>query len=231
MPTSSPSGVSLETLVVRTPEKPNGKLVIALHGHESSGAEIAQTASMIASWDALTGAGFTVVFPDLGGNAWANDTAMTELAEVHRLMVEKFELDPQVYCYGISMGGGTTLTAIAKKVIPVRAAYLAHPSCDMRPRWAQPAKFPTMQAAYAGVEADMLDHNPMSQPEEAFAGVPMLFTASAGDTTTPRTVHTDAFRSLLGSVTSHEVIDVTGEHMDPSHFRAQDALEFFATHA
>lgn len=227
MPSSSLPGVSIDTLVIRTPDKPNGKLVIALHGHESSGAEIAQTASMVPSWDALGAAGFTVVFPDLGGNAWANDTALAELAEVHQLMVDKFELDPQVYCYGISMGGGTTLTAIAKKVIPIRAAYLAHPSCDMHPRWAHPTRFPTMQAAYAGIEADVLDHNPMSQPASAFAGVPLLFTASADDTTTPRAVHTDAFRSLLGSVTAHEVIDVTGEHMDPSHFRAQDALEFF----
>ena len=73
----------------------------------------------------------------------------------------------------------------------------------------------------------MLDNNPISQPASLFAGVPMLFTASPGDTTTPKTVHTDAFRTHLGSVTPTYLITVTGNHMDPSHFRAQDALNFF----
>lgn len=222
------AGVPSENLALRIPARPNGKLVFALHGHGSTGEVISRTSYMMDSWQALNDAGFTIAFPDFGGNSWANDAAMAYLVEAHRILTaECYGLDPEVYLYGISMGGGTSLTAIAKRIIPVRAAYLAHPSCDMRSRWANPATWPTLQTAYAGVEADMLDNNPMSQPPSLFAGVPMLFTASPGDTTTPKAEHTDAFRALLGSVTPNYLITVTGDHMDPSHFRAQDALNFF----
>ena len=217
-----------EYVTVRAPATPNGKLVFAMHGHGSTGEVISRTSYMMDSWTALTDAGFTVAFPDLSSNAhWSNDNAMTYLALCHQTLIAALDLDPEVYMYGISMGGGASLTAIAKKVIPIRAAYLAHPSCDMRARWADPATWPTLRTAYGDVEADMLDNNPWSQSTSAFAGVPLLFTASPDDTTTPKDYHTDAFRTKLGAVTPNYLITATGNHMDPSHFRARDALNFF----
>ena len=73
----------------------------------------------------------------------------------------------------------------------------------------------------------MLNNNPLSQPASAYAGVPLLFTASAADTSVTKAQHTDAFRTHIGSTTPNYLITATGDHMDASHFRAYDTVNFF----
>lgn len=221
------SMVAAETAFVDIPAKPNGKLVIACHGHGGTPVETGYTSALYApTWKALTDAGFTIAVPAMGGDKWGNDAAQAFLAELHTQLTSLYGLDPDVFLWGNSMGGGAAQTAIAKKTIPVKAAYLAQPVCDLSTLWSNPS-FSTLPAAYGNSTAERDDNNPIKQQASAFAGVPLLYVASAGDTTVTKSTNTDAMRTRLGSATKHHLITATGNHMDPSHYRPRDTLEFF----
>lgn len=216
-----------ETTYLHVPASPNGKLVIACHGHGSNPIETGWTSSLYkGTWDALVASGFTVVVPNMGGNLWGNAAAQGYLSALHALMVSTFDLDPACYLWGTSMGAGAALTAIAKDTLPVRAAYLAQSITDLSQLWANPS-FSTLPAAYGNDTALRDQYNPISQPASAFAGVPLLFVASASDTTAVKTVQTDAMVAHLGAATTVYTVAATGNHNDGSHYRPQDTVNFF----
>lgn len=219
-----------ETTYLRLPATPNGKLVIAIHGHGGTPTETGNTSTTYKpTWNALTDAGYTVAVPLMGGNLWGNNTAQTWLATLHSLLTTKYDLDPDVFIWGNSMGGGAALTAAAKGTIPIRAMYLAEPVCDLA-YMAGTGSFPTIGTAYP-TTAERDANDPMKFPASAFAGVPMLFTASASDTTVSKVNNTDAMRTKLGSTVPNYLITATGIHADPSHFRPFDTLNFFRANA
>lgn len=216
-----------DTAFLHVPAKSNGKLVIACHGHGGGAIESGWNSALYRpTWDALVAAGFTVAVPDLGGDLWGNDFVQQLLADLHAALVDLYDLDRECYLWGNSMGGGASLTAIAKKTVPVRAAYLAQPAVDLSALWANPS-YATLPTAYGNSVAERDDNSPLVQPASAYAGVPMLFVASAADTAVPKAAHTDALRTKLGSTVPNYLIVATGNHNDQSMFRAQDTLNFF----
>lgn len=220
------AGAGAEKTYLRIPANPNGKLVIACHGHGGTPVETGQSSSLYRdTWNTLNDAGFVVAVPNMGGNLWGNDTAQAYLAELHSLLTTRYDLDPECYLWGTSMGGGAALTAIAKTTVPVRAAVLTQAAADLE-SLSTGSLGSSISAAYPTV-AERDANDPMKFPAAAYADVPMLFTASPSDTTVPKATNTDAFRTKLGTTVPNYLITVTGNHADPSHFRAQDTLNFF----
>lgn len=217
---ASYSAVRGESVRVWLPDRPNGQAVIVCHGHgDTSRGDGAGHYRRVAE------EGYTVFVPDMGGQTWGNDTALHTLAALHRHVERDFGLDPRVLLWGVSMGGGAALTAIAKRTLPVRAAFLAEPVCSLADKWAER---PTLRAAYRNDPALARANDPLRQPVSAYAGVPLLFTASPQDTVVPKAVHTDALRARLGDATSHRLIEASGDHSDPSHFPVATVLDWFA---
>lgn len=211
------------------PKKSNGKLVIALHGHGSSPNDTGTSSNFFATWTLLANQGFTVAVPRVGGDLWGNPAAQAYIQQLYSQLMIDYNLDPRVHLWGNSMGGGAALTAIFRKTVPVKSAYLAEPASNLE--WvAGTGSYPTLNAAYAST-AERDSYDPQKQPASAFAGVPMLFTASAGDTAILKTQNTDLMRSKLGTTVPNYLLTVSGSHNDPSHFRAMDTLNFFRANA
>lgn len=223
------SGVALEEVVMRVPAKPNGLAIIACHGHGGGADETGwSSAAITPTWDEAERAGYTILVPRMGGNLWGNDTVQDLLEELHGIVVDEFKLDPRVFLWGNSMGGGAALTAISQRRFPVRAARLVDPVCDLSLLWTNPG-FASLPAAYGDDTAARDAHNPMVLPVESFAGVPLLFTASASDTTIPKAGHTDAMRTRLGSTVETRLITTTGTHNATDAFRAQETVNWLSS--
>lgn len=223
-----PSGISP---FVRIPANPNGALILALHGHGSNPTDLAWTqTAYTATWLALEKAGFTIAFVNTGVSSWGNDDAMATIVNVYNQMVNEYDIDPErVFLYGTSMGAGASATAIAKRLIPVKAAYLAQPAVNFEWVAAQPS-FSTILSAYASTAAR--DKNdPMKQPAAAYAGVPLLITASAGDTAVNKTQNADAFVTKVSGSTFVRAVTVTGDHNNAAHFIADAAVAWFKSYA
>lgn len=224
------SQLAAEEMTVRVPANPNGLAVIACHGHGGNNIETGWTSTSIApTWAALEAAGYTVFVPRMGGDLWGNDVAQATLDSVYDIIVNDFKLDPRVFLWGNSMGGSAALTAISRRRFPIRAARLIDPVTSLTALWSNPS-FPTLSAAYGASTTARDLNNPIVLPVSTFAGVPMLFSASASDTTISKTTHTDAMRTRLGSTVENALLVTTGVHNDPDAFRAKATLNWFASH-
>lgn len=216
-----------DTGMLHLPPRSNGKLVLACHGHGATPEVFGWTTEALrAVWDALTAAGYTVFVPNMAGNLWGNPTAQARLVDAHAALVAAYDLDEEVYLFGSSMGGGAALTAISDRTLPIRAAYLGQPVCDLVQLWSNPS-FTTLPAAYDNDTALRDASNPINRAASTYAGVPLLFVASDSDTTVSKALHTDAMRTHIGSETTTYLVTSTGNHGDASHWRPADAVAFF----
>lgn len=220
-----------ETSFIRIPKNPNGKVVLALHGHGSSVDTTGWVdGALTPTWQALENAGYTIGVPDMGGNLWGNDLALARTVDLFRQLTTYYDLDPNsVYLWGNSMGAGAAATIIAKGLLPVRAAYLAQPAVDYDTIRANPA-FSTIVTAYPTV-AEQDDNNPLKQAGAAYAGVPLMIVASTGDTTISKAGNADALAALAGPHALVRQFTVTGNHNDASHYRPVDTLNWFRANA
>jgi len=194
-----------------------------MHGH---GGDLSTDANLVSTWRALNDAGYLVACPYLGGETWGNNAAQAFIAELQDVLVEEFGVDPWVHLYGDSMGAGAALTAIAKGTVPVRSAYLAEAVCDLSEIWAD-VDYTSILTAYSSNTTLRDANDPMQFDAADFAGVPMLFVASASDTAVPKADHTDAMRTKLGTSVPNYLIAATGDHTHASHYNANATLQFF----
>ena len=217
---------SSDSVFIRAPATSNGLAVIACHGHGGGGVQTGETAPELqATWKLLTDNGFTVAVPTMHGDKWGNNVAQTDLEDLQRLLVSTFDLNPAVYLWGYSMGGGAVLTAISQRRYPIRAAYVAASACNLA-ALAATGSFPTIATAYP-TTAERNANDPILQPAASYAGTPILFNATTGDTVVNKAANTDAMRTMLGSAATHYLYTATGDHADFSHFRANDVINFF----
>ncbi|HEX9153752.1 MAG TPA: hypothetical protein VF809_02950, partial [Candidatus Saccharimonadales bacterium] len=217
-----------ESFYMHTPANPNGKLIMALHGHGGTPTETGWTSlTYRPSWLAAIAEGFSVVVPRMGGDLWGNDTALNYIVSLYSLLTTLYDFDPGIYLWGNSMGGGAAATLIAKRPIPIRAAYLAQPAVNYEAISLIPA-FSTINTAYP-IAAERDDNDPLKQTGSSYAGVPMLITSSTSDTSIAKTTNADLLATLASPHTNVVRIAATGNHNDPSHFRAYDMVNFFKT--
>ena len=230
VPTVTSAGYATggEDVLVHVPAQPNGKLVIACHGHGGGAIETGWTSAYTKPiWDHLVSLGYTIAVPKMGGDLWGNPAAQAYLRTVHGYATSLYDLDPDTYLWGNSMGGGAALTAIALGTIPVRAAWVTNSVCDLAALWANPS-YTTLPAAYGNSTTARDASNPMALPAASFAGVPIAFVASAGDTAIAKTAHTDAMRTRLAGVTDTYLVTATGNHnTDASQFPPYLTGHFF----
>src|SRR5690606_17341078 len=107
--------------------------------------------------------------------------------------------------------------------------YLAQPATDLAALWTD-ASYSTLPTAYGNDTTVRDEYSPIAQPADAYAGVPLRFTASSTDTSIPMSVHTNALRAHIGDATTTQLIAATGNHNDPSHFNPAATVSWFAAH-
>jgi hypothetical protein len=224
------AGTPAERMSMRIPARPNGKLVIAVHGR-GDGAFTQYNANQYnQTWRLLLAAGYTIAMPDMGGDLWGTQAAQDYLARCRDVVCAAFNLDRKVFLWGGSMGGGASLTAISRGTFGpegVAAAYLAQPVCDVAAVYADnSATFTEIPGLYPN-DATYAAYSPIRRDPATFAGVPLLFLASPQDPVVVKSKNTDAMRTRLGNVTRHSLITVTGIHGDPSEFQADACLSWF----
>lgn len=218
---------SAETALLHLPASPNGALVLALHGHGGSPDETGWTSTTYRpTWNALAAAGFTVAVPFMGGDLWGNTIAQAHLVDLYTQLIERYDLDPTVYIWGNSMGGGAAATLISNRPFPIRAAYLAQPAVDYVSLYSNPSFTATMTAAYP--TTTLRDASaPLLRAGSTYAGVPLMIAASTGDTSITKTTNADALAALAGAHTEVVQVAAANNHNDPSHFKAAATLDWF----
>jgi hypothetical protein len=175
---------------------------------------------------ALGAAGYMVAGTNAHGENWGKEPAIRDYVNLHAAVAGRNHVDGVMYL-AVSMGGLSGLVALARRVVPdVRAFAGIYPVTNLGYAYFDSDAFsPRIEAAYRAPPTPSQD--PMSLDPADFAGVPMLFWASYGDTRVPRVDNTDAFLRRLGHPPNVRVITTTGEHGDPSNFDADTLLDFF----
>ena len=227
-----------EFLSVMTPAKPNGRLVIALHGLTEEDMTWVR-ASGYAAVDqepmarALVNAGYTVAAPRMRGtagdtNTAGNATARQCIIDAYSFLVNRYGLHRRAYILANSAGSLAGLITIATRPFPIAAAYLAEPPCDLAHAIANNG---TVATAWSGGSPSAYD--PMQRPASDFTDVPMLLLGSASDTTVPKANHMTPFMTKLNNAQAtvskrkNWGFDATGAHGSASHFRIGDMLTLF----
>lgn len=222
-------GLASETVGLRLPVSPNGRVVFHLHGHGATPASIINDSTLKACYEALTKAGYTLVIPAMGGNLWGNTAALGQVLDLWEDLTDTYGLDPAgCYLWGNSMGGGAACTLISDGVLPVKAAYLSQPAVDYDTISANPS-FSSINTAYPS-EALRDASNPLMRSASSYAGVPLYITASASDTAISKTGNADALVTLVSGQTTVIQIAASGDHNNASHFRPGDMVQFFQSH-
>lgn len=232
---------SNEYLSVLTPAKPNGRLVIALHGLweqdlnwvEASGYA---TAAFLPMVKALVNAGYTVAAPLMQGsygsaNTAGNLTAQQCVKDAYDFMVNKYGLNRRAYILGNSAGSLTGLIMIETRPFPIAAAYLAEPPVDMVKAWSNT----DLKNAWSSNTSLRDQYDPYQRPASDFAGVAMYMLGSASDVVVPKADHMTPFinnRLNPANPAAHRIywsFDASGSHGDATHFRPTDLLTLFSS--
>jgi pimeloyl-ACP methyl ester carboxylesterase len=222
-----------EDCLLRMPARPAfpPRIVICAHGHGGTPTSFGETdANIRPLFEALERAGFICVIPRMGGtnqNQWGNDTALGFVMTRFRQLKQLWGIDPHVFLFGTSMGGGACATMIVKNLFPVRAAYLAQPAVNLE--WISgQAAFNTILTAYA--DSTARDRNdPMKYPAGAWNNVPIYATSSYSDTSVRRGENADRMKALLGSQVT--LFTSSGNHNDASNYKADAMLDHFLRYA
>lgn len=215
-----------ETLGLRLPATPNGRIVYHLHGHGANPTVALNDSLLRGCFAALTDAGYTVAIPAMGGDLWGNTDALAYISSLHTLLTATYGLDDQAcYLFGNSMGGGAACTLISNGTLPVKAAYLAQPAVDYDALSSNPS-FTTINTAYP-TSALRDASNPLKRSAATYTGVPILLVSSASDTTIAKSTNADALNTLISGSTTVHRLTATGNHNDASHFRPGDMANFF----
>jgi predicted esterase len=215
---------------MRIPALPNGKLIIALHGRGLSLFQMAYLSAQFPPvWQELERLGYTILFPNLGGDTWASSSSMLLLKQLKESVCSEFRLDPCVYLWGYSMGGMVALSAAQKSTFGdgnVAAIYLAAPVCDLEAVLAANPSFTEISTIYP-LASDRVAANPIKQSVANFAAMPVVFVGATDDATVSKVQNADAMSALLAPITTTSVISTTGGHGSANQFRALDSVGTF----
>jgi pimeloyl-ACP methyl ester carboxylesterase len=199
------------------PPHPNGTLLIAVHGHGGTVDEWLAGETQAGVRQALLSAGYTIAASDGAGNAWGNTQSVKAYEDLYA-WAEQLTGFSDVVLLGQSMGGLPALQLVGK--IPATKFVGIYPVCDLA---SMTDKFPTFREAWpGGAPASLSPVKPDYPP-----GFRALFFASPADTTVPKATNTDvcaAGARAAGADVS--VLEVQGEHGDPSAFQPARVVEF-----
>ena len=201
------------------PAYPNGGLVIAGHGHGGDVEEWLTGPDQAAMRDALLGSGYSLATSDAGGNVWGAPASVKAYEDLYNWAVHETRVQ-DVILLGQSMGALPTLQVVGK--VPATKFVGIYPVCDLA---SMTDKFPTLRQAWpGGPPADLAPVKP-NYP----SGFRAIYFSSPLDTTVPKATNTDVCaagaRAAGAGVT---VVQVQGEHGDPSAFQPDMVMDFLA---
>lgn len=168
-------------------------------------------------------AGYLCAASDAQNTAWGNAASCTDYLDLITYCEATYDVQG-IMLWGSSMGGLNALT-LAGYLRPanVRGALLIQPVCALNETYVDhPAFDPSIDTAYGmtGYSAGTVGaYDPFDRPASEYAGLRYRFYASASDTYVSKTLNADAMSAKIASVaTEADVVTVTGEHGDPSHW-------------
>lgn len=199
------------------PAYPNGRLIIAGHGHGGDVEEWLTGRDQAAIRDALLGAGYSLATSDAGGNVWGAPVSVKAYEDLYTWAAHETRVQ-EVILLGQSMGALPTLQVIGK--VPATRFVGVYPVCDLA---TMTDKFPTFRQAWPdGAPADLAPVKPKYPP-----GFRAIFFASPYDTTVPKASNTDVCAAgARAAGADATVVQVQGEHGDPTAFQPDRVLEF-----
>lgn len=222
-------GQPTEVVSLRVPANPNGKLILALHGTGETLASMNSSVLYRGTWEALSNAGFTIALPRYGGDLWGNATGINYITDLYNQLVTNYDLDPDVFLWGNSMGGGSAAQLISDRPFPIRTAVLTEPALDYQGLAATALLEPYFTTAYPTIaQRDAAD--PMKRAASTYAGVPVMMVASPTDTTVARVSNADAFATKISPYAEVITLSATGNHGDASHYKPRPTLDWFRSH-
>lgn len=207
-------------------------LIYAAHGTGGS-ASMLDVESFVPVREALTDAGYVVVSASLG-NTWANESAHANLAAIYAWCEGIWDVQ-DVLLIGQSQGGGVVTSAALRGTFPrVRALVGIAPALNFQ--WVSDYgdSGPTIRAAYdataATFPAAIQGYGPFTGSPADYAGLHILFLASAGDSITPPAVNSHQFvaSGFTEQAADYEYVEVSGEHLSADHYRAGKIAAFLA---
>jgi pimeloyl-ACP methyl ester carboxylesterase len=173
---------------------------------------------------AILSQGWMLASADAHGDNWGNAASTKDYAELsdaiaaHRRVSSTLVLSQ-------SMGGLSGLEYVATHP-NVKGWAGIYPACSIEAMRASPQWTAEVESAHSNDDAASLD--PISVEPGRYSGLRMRFYASHQDTAVIRRTNSDAFAARVkGQAIECEVVDCTGEHGDPSHFRTDDLISFF----
>ncbi|ANY67960.1 hypothetical protein BBD42_16870 [Paenibacillus sp. BIHB 4019] len=182
----------------------------------------------------LLKAGYVVIGSDYSlVQNWGNPQSVKETKELIDFYQAKYNLEDQPYVYLSSMGGLTGLNSITQGVIKPKAVIGLFPAINLR--YLQQNKFVDQIDLAYGIKygdspGNKLDgYDPLSDNDgNLFKDIPFKIWSSKDDTIIEHQHHTQAFSDKINAIGGNvEVIEVTGEHGDLSHYRPKDVVKFF----
>ena len=113
------------------------KLCIIVHGASKGIAESGNSWTLDAGYNSIVNAlsGIDCAVMDINGygnggttyNHWGCSQAISAYVKAYEYFIKNYNLDPEVYVYGFSMGGLTALTLGIQKIIPIKAMMIGCP--------------------------------------------------------------------------------------------------------
>lgn len=207
-------------------------LVLACHGNNED--ELFPLGLANPVYVSLLGAGYAVASSYQHGNNWGSQASVDDLARLYRYVRDRYAIGP-VLLLAQSMGGLSSLNAIAKGAIPGLAGFAGiYPVTNLATMYAAGTYAGTIRTAY-GIASDGSDYasktagfDPMLNDKTAFQRLPMRFYASTADTQVARANNSDALAAKVADYAPEAVVvSATGDHGDPSHFQGADLVAFF----
>lgn len=207
--------------LVLAPRRPNGGLVVFLHGWGQTRWSILSRKEEASVANALTEAGFTVLAADALGKAWGDPRSVRDYESLIARMQQRYDLR-DVFLMGESMGGLATMQ-LARDLPDVKAVTAWFPVCDLR-TMREPRFQDTIRSAWRGSSRRVVD-------PVRVGDAPMLVWASPTDrvvdAATNAAVCVAQARAAGAEVTYYRT---TGGHGDPSNYQPSTVVQFFERH-
>lgn len=207
--------------LVIEPRRPNGALVVFLHGWGQTRWSLLARKEEAGVATALTDAGFTVLAADALGKAWGDPASLQDYTSLIE-RTQRVRRLRDVFLMGESMGGLATMQ-LARTLPDVQAATAWFPVCDLSTM--HEARFQqTIRDAWAG-----RSRAPVTPV--AVGDTPLLVWASATDTVVDAATNAAvcvARAKAAGAEVTY--FHTTGEHGDPSNYQPATVVEFFERH-
>ncbi len=188
----------------------------------------------------LGGVGYRVISSGANGDNWGNQASLDDYYTLYNAFAGAGVNTNALYFLSQSMGGCSGLLGLALDTryspLPTKW-YGIYPVCSLANMFGGNAgTFAASIRAAFGIASDGSDYStktagydPLLVSAASFDNKYLRFIASPSDTVVSKSANSDAMSShVSGHALANTVVTSSGDHGDPSNFRPQDVLDFYA---